>query len=217
MDWVEWHAGYGDDGSRLAHRLRVVQEQIRAALDALPSGPATAISMCAGQGRDLIEVLAEHPRRADVRARLVELDPRNVAVARAAARAAGLDRVEVVEGDAGLVGEYVGLVPADLVLACGVFGNLSDADVEHTVAACATLCREGGTVVWTRHRGEPDRVPATCAWFEGHGFERLFLTAPELGFGVGTHRLTREPTPVRTRMRMFTFVGSDVLRALADP
>ncbi|GHD35622.1 hypothetical protein GCM10010335_31060 [Streptomyces galbus] len=30
--------------------------------------------MCAGQGRDLIGVLAGHPRRDDVRARLVELD-----------------------------------------------------------------------------------------------------------------------------------------------
>jgi hypothetical protein len=217
VDWVEWHAGYDDDGSRLAHRLRIVQGLVRTALDALSAGPATAISMCAGQGRDLIEVLADHPRRADVRARLVELDPRNASAAHAAARAAGLDGVEIVEGDAGLVDEYAGFVPADLVLACGVFGNLTDADVERTVAACAALCRAGGTVVWTRHRGSPDRVPATCSWFERHGFERLFLTAPELGFGVGAHRLTREPSPVPAGMRMFTFVGSDVLRAQADP
>jgi hypothetical protein len=32
------------------------------------------ISLCAGQGRDLLGVLADHPRREDVRARLVELD-----------------------------------------------------------------------------------------------------------------------------------------------
>jgi len=111
VDWVEWHAGYDDDGSRLAHRLRIVQGLVRTALDALPAGPATAISMCAGQGRDLIEV----------------------------------------------------------------------------------------------------------PWFERHGFERLFLTAPELGFGVGAHRLTREPSPVPAGMRMFTFIGSDVLRAQAEP
>jgi hypothetical protein len=35
-------------------------------------------------GRDVIGVLAGHPRRDDVRARLVELDERNVAVARQA-------------------------------------------------------------------------------------------------------------------------------------
>ena len=129
MDWVEWHAGYDDPGSRLAHRLRIVQEQIRAGLDRLPPGPVTVVSLCAGQGRDVIEVLASRPRRADVRARLVELDPRNADAATAAARSAGLDGVEAVVGDAGLADAYAGLVPADLVVACGVFGNLTDADV----------------------------------------------------------------------------------------
>lgn len=213
MDWVEWHAGYDDPGSRLAHRLRIVQEQIRAALDRLPSGPVTALSMCAGQGRDLLEVLADHPRRDDVRARLVELDPRNVA----AARDAAWPGIEVVQGDAGLIDEYAGVAPADLVVACGVFGNLADTDVERTVAACTTLTREGGTVVWTRHRADPDRVPDTCAWFAAHGFEQLFLTKPELGFGVGAHRQTKTPGPVEAGARLFTFVGSDILRAHEDP
>jgi hypothetical protein len=217
MDWVEWHAGYDDPGSRLAHRLRIVQEQIRAALDRLPPGPVTVISLCAGQGRDVIEVLAAHPRRADVRARLVELDPRNVGAATTAARAAGLDGVEAVMGDAGLADQYAGLIPADLVVACGVFGNLTDADVQRTAAACAGLTRAGGTVVWTRHRGDPDRVPAVCSWLEERGFERLFLTPPELGFGVGAHRQTRSPAAIEPGTRMFTFVGSDILQARLDP
>src|SRR4051794_5552621 len=213
MDWVEWHAGYDDPDSRLAHRLRIVQEQIRAALDRMPPGPLTALSMCAGQGRDLLEVLAGHPRRDDVRARLVELDPRNVAVARDAA----WPGIDVVQGDAGLVDQYAGVAPADLVVACGVFGNLTDTDVERTVAACGTLTREGGTVVWTRHRGEPDRVPDTCRWFAEHGFDQLFLTEPERGFGVGAHRFARTPAPLEKGARMFTFVGSDILRAQLDP
>src|SRR4051794_33591872 len=107
MDWVEWHAGYDDPGSRLAHRLRIVQEQIRAALDRMPPGPVTALSMCAGQGRDLLEVLAGHPRRNDVRARLVELDPRNVAVARGAAR----PRIDGVQGGARPGGPYARVAP----------------------------------------------------------------------------------------------------------
>jgi hypothetical protein len=217
VDWVEWHAGYDEQGSKLTRRLRIVQELVRGALGDMPAGPVTAISMCAGQGHDLIETTAVHPRRDDVRARLVERDPRNVAIAREMARAAGLAGVEVVEGDAGLIDAYAGFVPADLVLACGVFGNLTDADVERTVEACASLCRAGGTVVWTRHRGTPDRVPAVCGWFEDRGFERLFLTPPELGFSVGAHRQLRAPSPARTGTRMFTFVGSDVLRARVDP
>jgi hypothetical protein len=37
------------------------------------------IRLCAGQGRDVVGALVDHPRRVDVVARLVELDPRNVA------------------------------------------------------------------------------------------------------------------------------------------
>jgi hypothetical protein len=66
-----------------------------------------------------MEVLAGHPWRDDVQARLVELDARNTAVAQAAALAAGLDKAEIVTGDASLTDQYRGLVSADLVLACG--------------------------------------------------------------------------------------------------
>jgi hypothetical protein len=217
VDWVDWHADYDVPDSKLAHRLRIVQARIRAALDLMPPGPRTAVSLCAGQGRDLIEVLAEHPRGRDVRARLVELDQRNVTAAGTAARAAGLDGVEVVRGDAGLTDHYAGAVPADLVVACGVLGNLTEDDVLGTVDACRALCARGGTVVWTRHRGAPDRVPDTCARFEQGGFERLFLTPPELGFSVAAHRHTRDPEPLRAGRRMFTFVGAASLRARVDP
>ena len=74
-DWHAWHDAYDDPGSSLAQRLRVVQARIAATLDAAPPGPLRALSMCAGQGRDLIPVLASHPRGRDVTARLVELDP----------------------------------------------------------------------------------------------------------------------------------------------
>jgi hypothetical protein len=97
-DWYAWHQDYDDPGSALARRLVAVQDQIRAALDAAPPGPLRAVSLCAGQGRDLIGALAAHPRRADVAARLVELDPRNAGLARAAAERAALPGVEVVTG-----------------------------------------------------------------------------------------------------------------------
>jgi hypothetical protein len=213
MDWVRWHADYDDAASPLAQRLRVVQELIRGVLDRSTAGPITVVSMCAGQGRDLLEVLARHPRRDDVRARLVELDPDSVAVA----RSAGFAGVEVVESDAGLVDAYLGAVPADLVLACGVFGNITDADIERTVAVCGQLCRDGGTVVWTRHRRQPDLVPAICDWFERDGFDRVTLTRPELGYGVGAHRRTRAPEPIEAGARIFTFVGAKALLTGTSP
>ena len=206
MDWAAWHDDYDDPGSRLAGRLAAVQRVIRDALDDLPAGPVTALSMCAGQGRDLLGVLADHPRRADVRARLVELDQRNVTVAEERIKRAGLTGVEVVRGDAGLMRHYRDVAPVDLVLACGVFGNLTDADVLRTVEACAQLCREGGTVVWTRHRDPPDLVPVISDWFSARGFELIFVSDPAAGFGVGAHRLRHPPRPLQSADRIFTFV-----------
>jgi hypothetical protein len=110
-DWAEWHRDYDDPGSLLSRRLELVQGHLRADLDHAPAGEIGLISLCAGQGRDVIGVLAGHPRRDDVRARLVELDERNVAVARQA-QAAGLDGVEVLQADAGITDACAGAVPS---------------------------------------------------------------------------------------------------------
>jgi hypothetical protein len=208
MDWQTWHDAYDEPESWMARRLRVVQQRIRDVLDGGPAGELRVVSVCAGQGRDLLEVLADHPRRDDVRARLVELDARNTETA----GKAGLPGVEVVTGDAALTDHYLGMVPADLVLVCGVFGNITAEDIRRTVGFCVRLCATGGTVIWTRHRrDEPDLVPAICAWFEEVGFERRWVSDPSEDFGVGVHRFTGRPAPLVLGERMFTFVGYDRL------
>jgi hypothetical protein len=206
-DWYAWHSDYDEPDSGLARRLAAVQDQIRAALDAAPPAPLHAVSLCAGQGRDLIGALARHPRRDDVTARLVELDPRNVAAARAAAEAADLPTVEVMTGDAALTDQYAGMVPAYLVLVCGVFGNITDEDVRRTVGYCTQLCAHGGTVVWTRGRHEPDLVPQICDWFAERGFAPVWVSDPAEGWGVAAHRFTATPVPLERGTRMFRFTG----------
>jgi putative methyltransferase len=211
MDWHEWHDDYDRPDSTLALRLRVVQEKIRSALDACPPGPLRVISLCAGQGRDLLEVLAAHPRRGDVTARLVELDRRNTDAAEDLARASGLDQIDVVRADAALTDQYLGIVPADIVLVCGLFGNITDEDVERTIDTCTRLCDTGGTVIWTRGRFPPDLIPQICDWFAHRDFDLQWLSEPEAQYGVGVHRFTGEPRPLVPGTRMFTFVGRDVL------
>ena len=102
------------------------------------------VSLCAGQGADLLAVAEHHPRGRDLHGRLVELDPRNVAVARGRIEELGLEGWEVVEADAGRSDAYAGAVPADLVVACGIFGNITDADIEahHRVPAVALRARQ---------------------------------------------------------------------------
>ena len=204
-DWLAWHAAYDVPGSPLAQRLGVVQGWIRRTLDQAPTGPLRAVSMCAGQGRDLIDVLSGHPRRAEVTARLVELDPRIAAAARQRAAAAGLSLVDVVTGDAGLAGAYAGLAPADLVLACGVFGNISTADIQRTIAGCTRLCATGGTVIWTRSRQAPDLIPQICQWFAQHDFGLAGVSDPGPSWAVGAHQFTGRPGPPLAGERFFTF------------
>lgn len=210
VDWHAWHDDYDRPDSVLAARLRVVQERIREVFDTAPPGPLRVVSLCAGQGRDLLGALAEHPRAGDVTARLVEIDPRNADAARSASRAAGLT-LEVVTGDAALTDHYLDLVPAHVVLMCGVFGNLPDVEVEAVVDDCTALCANGGAVVWTRHRRAPDLVPQICTWFERRGFQRLWLSDPAHRFGVGVHRFTGTPRPLPAGRRMFTFHADDSL------
>jgi hypothetical protein len=214
MDWQKWHDRYDSPDSPLAHRLRLVQDRIRLALDAAPPGPLRVVSLCAGQGRDLLGVLPTHPRREAVRARLVELDPANVAAATETAAALGLPGVEAVTADAALLDHCADLVPADLVLLCGVFGNITDADIERTVDACTQLCAPGARVIWTRHRKAPDRVPLICEWFETRGFTREWLTPADQTQSVAVHRFTAHPAPLQLGTRVFDFVGYDRLRGL---
>jgi hypothetical protein len=209
-DWRQWHDEYGTTGSRLQLRLEVVRGLIADALDRMPPGPIRVISACAGDGRDLLGVLAEHPRAGDVRARLVELDA--VLAVRAADNVPeGVD-VEVVCGDASTTSAYAGAVPAELVLVCGVFGNISDDDIERTVQMMPALCAAGGTVVWTRHRRPPDRTVEIRRWFAKAGFEEVaFAGHDDFLFGVGAHRLVGATRPYVPDERMFTFVGYDSL------
>jgi hypothetical protein len=212
-DWAEWHDAYDEPGSALSRRLRTVQGAVTGALDRQRPGPIRIVSLCAGQGRDVIGVLRSHPRRLDVTAHLVELDPRNIAAAVASARAAALDGVRAIVGDASLTDSYSGAVPADIVLVCGVFGNITDTDIETTIGFLPQFCRADATVVWTRNRVPPDITPDVCRWFEKHGFSTEWLSPPEeTGFGVGVHHFDGDPEPLTRGARMFTFIGYDALR-----
>jgi hypothetical protein len=206
-DWSAWHDAYSRPGSGLADRLTAVRGQIVRMLDATSPHPVRVVSACAGDGRDLLGVLAGRPDAGRVSAVLVENDAALVARANEAAEESAA-RVEVRQGDAGRSDAYVGAAPADLVLLCGIFGNVSDLDVRRTVEAAPQLCAPGAEVIWTRHRAEPDLTGSIRRWFADVGFEEVaFMTpaAPASPWSVGVHRLAVDPAPLEPGRHWFTF------------
>jgi hypothetical protein len=208
-EWVEWHRQY-DEARGLHRRLEAVRLQIRLALDRAPRGPIRVISMCAGDGRDLVEVLADHPRAGDVRARLVELDPELVRRGRERITSRGLAQIEFHQADAGTSTSYAGAVPADVILACGIWGNVTDGDIRGMIEKLPMLAGPGATVIWTRGRFAPDLTPTIRRWLIESGFdETAFVAIPDSTMSVGAARLRRPPVPYRADERLFTFLPPD--------
>jgi hypothetical protein len=209
-DYLQWHDAYDQPGSSLHRRLQIVIRLIHRALDELPPGPVRVVSFCAGQGADILGAAEGHPRAHDLTGRLVELDARNVEVARRRIDELALGGprgLEVVEGDAGMSDAYAEAAPADLVLACGVFGNISEDDIERTIRFLPSLCAPGAWVLWTRHPREPGVLGRLQGWLEGSGLKAIELEiADDATYGVGANRLVIEPPPSAASGRLFTFV-----------
>jgi SAM-dependent methyltransferase len=187
-DWVEWLDRYDDPTSLQAQRLPVVRELIGQAIAEHPGNVLRALSLCAGDGRDLLPVIVEWRGRKKIVARLVELTPGMAERARAFAAQHELD-VDVLEGDAADPANYEGAAPADVVLACGLLGRIPDTHAHRMIGTLPALCRDGGFVVWTRHRHEPDLTPSVRRWFAEAGFEERAFESPGTdNFAVGIHR-----------------------------
>jgi hypothetical protein len=213
-DWQEWHEQYDDPASSLSRRLEDVRRQLAADLDRRADGGGRSVrllSLCAGDGRDTIPVLAR--TGLDVDACLVELDPELADTARSVAARSGVE-IEVRTADAGSTAAFRDRLPVDVLMLCGIFGNVSDADVERCVDSSRAMVRVDGTVIWTRGSRVPDdpsdRDGDPAEWvrrlFTEAGFEEVAFVAPEHAtYRVGVERqpmiVDAEPPD-----RLFSFV-----------
>ena len=206
-DWNEWHAEYDDPDSSLSRRRRSVQVQVDDWLDRRPGEQLRIVSACSGDGRDVLEVLARRLDADRVEVLLIETDPILARAAKEFARHHDLGRVVVRRDDAGTTDAYVDGVPADLVMMCGVFGNLTDEDLRLTIGTLPQFCAVGATVLWTRGRfSTGDLTPTIRGWFTDCGFEEVSFDAPEdATYRVGANRLTEQPRPLVRGTTFFTF------------
>jgi hypothetical protein len=207
--WARWHNRYDDPSEPLAVRLRLVVDETRQAISRCAGRPIRLVSVCAGQGRDVVAALEGHSRRDEVSAILLELNAENVESARSLAREAGLKTVVVLQADASLTDTYAEYVPADVLLVCGVFGHLTEPLIRRAIEQLPGLCAPGATVIWTRHLGPPDGswdlTPEIRTWFQERGFEERAFSTEARGFGVGAHQLVAPPQPYEPGRRLFHF------------
>ena len=187
LDWVAWHTSYADPGSSLSRRLAVVRTRIGQVLDAAVGGrPIDILSLCAGDGRDVLPELVARPSLSATTT-LVELDDRLAAAAQVAAST--LAGVQVRHGDAGDVATFEDVLPVDLLLLCGIFGNISTTDIRATVAAMPSMLAAGGTVIWTRGWfAVEDLRPTIRRWFLDAGLNEISFDGEPERFGVGVAR-----------------------------
>jgi hypothetical protein len=213
-DWLEWHDHYDTPDSALTHRLTAVHRDLRRALAEAPrtdDGYLHLISICAGEGRDVLPVLADHDSGHKVKALLIELDPTLAERARTMAAKLGVQDVTVKTADAGTTDTYRDAPPAHVILACGVFGNMDATNMQRTVATLPTLLAPDGIVIWTRsaRRAGHDPSQDVRASFLASGFtEMSFSKTTNDMFRVGMHRLApgaANSHSLQADTRMFTF------------
>jgi hypothetical protein len=212
-DWQSWHLEYDDPTSSLSRRLEVVRAQLASLLAASAPGPVRLLSLCSGDGRDTLPVIAASG--VDVSAVLVELDPDLASAARSSVVELGLLGIEVRTMDAGDTDCAAGGVPADVLMTCGIFGNVTDSDVARTVATLPSLLAPGAHVIWTRGQRVPqdptevtaDPSETVRGLFAGAGFEEVaFIRPDDASFRVGVARWPHPGAPYDPGVRMFSFV-----------
>lgn len=205
-DYVKWLDRYDDPDSPLSWRLRMVQEWLHKDLDSR-RGQVEIVSVCAGDGRDIIDVLQTRHDADRVNVVLLEAHPDVADLARQRARDAGLDRVEVRTCDASMTSSYVGAVPADIVLLVGLLGNMSHEDVSATIDATPQMCRRAATLIWSRGRDLDDINDRVRRQFTDVGFTEQDYAASDQRTrpAAGLMRYHGQAIPLELDRRLFTF------------
>jgi hypothetical protein len=217
MDWHQWHSAY-DKNPAFKKRLVLVRKHLSNCLDRSAPGEVRIISVCAGDGRDILGTLADHRRLAEARVRLVELDRKLVADGKNASETLGLSgHVEFVNGDATDPSCYRAVAPASIVVICGMLGLVDPSELANVVRAMQALCAHKGHVVWTRRLDWRNGVQQTKilgnlmaeAGFRQTklnmtSFRALLSKTPGPSFAVGTHRYDGEPVALPESGRLFT-------------
>jgi len=207
--WARWHDQYAKLPGLIA-RLSLVRQHLSKCLDLLPSGGIRVVSVCAGDGRDIIAVLSRHIRSQDVSGWLVENDPRVVESGLQEIEKAGLGHgLNYILDDASRSSTYSKIAPTDVVLVAGVFGNLRGVEALKLIERLPSLCKPEAFVVWTRHCTLNDgeaQLAMMSQRFAGNEFESFnYELTPTADFVVATHQYKGGPKTLIKDEKWFEF------------
>ena len=209
-DWHAWHDAYEEPGSSLARRLEVVRRRLNEPLNLVASPAPRLLALCTGDARDVVPVLAARGDRDQIDATLVELDDELASRAVNAAKVAGLERVVVRRGDAGDPASFSDVIPVDVLMLCGIFGNIEHAVVAEIARAAPAMVLQGGYVIWTRGGGAPvDRRPEVRRWFIDAGLPEVSFDGEPEKYGVGVNQVTAHQGAMPNG-RLFTFRTAEI-------
>jgi hypothetical protein len=209
-----WSAGPWQNWPERAYGTRLYQDRLTAVQDHLAqrldeaTGLVRIVSLCAGDGRDVIGTLARRANGANVQAWLVELNRQSVVEGRRLAKQVGLaDKIAFVNGDATSYATYRGIPPADVLLACGVWGHVLPRQRRNLVQALTHLSQTDGAVIWTRGVAKGmHRLREIEAHFEGPSWRRLRLSyTPDGKWAMNSYRYCGPSQQRPSSGRIFNF------------
>jgi len=165
------------------------------------------LSLCAGPGRDVVPVVTPRAASSSISALLIERDEELSRRATEAAASFGLSTVEIRCADAGDPASFSDVLPVDVLLLCGILGNIEHGRVKDVIDVVPHLLAKDGYVIWTRGASEPDRRPEVRSWFCAAGLAELSFDGPPETFGVGVNQLVAGVWDTRRQLpsRLFSF------------
>lgn len=86
----------------------------------------------------------------------------------------------------------------ELLLCCGVLGNISEEDIHRTIESWSMFCAPNAIVIWTRGHSEPDLRNPMQQWVREAGFEELSFDGMDDEFGVGVAKMICDPKPYQS-------------------
>jgi hypothetical protein len=210
VDWWEWHKEYSVADSYPSLRREAVSYHTARALCIAPAGPIRVMSVCAGQGLDIISGFVGDAHTANVDCVFLEYDPRNALEAASNLSVVGLRSYEVRVCDAGLCDSYAGSGRANIMYLVGLISHLSDAEISSLIAAIPNLCSQGAQVIWTVPKSNPEVVHMATSKLMEAKFDQVLRTdIGSVGMVVTSQFMGVPQSRLEAGSRIFTFGSRD--------